>query len=150
LKGTLENTRVIDCFAGSGTLSFEALSRGAEHAVLIDKDRNSLRVIKENVTSLGCADRITVIGGDALSSLSRLPASMIYDIVFLDPPYRSDTDIGVLLSDFARRALLTEGSLIVFESSPDRTDEIPPQFAQIKRKEYGSTHVTYLRYEGDS
>jgi len=73
----------LDAYAGSGAVGIEALSRGAAQAVFIEKSRSALRVLEENLSSLGLRSRARVICGNALNFLGRIQA----DIVFLDPPY---------------------------------------------------------------
>jgi len=73
----------LDAYAGSGAVGIEALSRGAAHAVFIEKSRAALRVLEENLNALGLRNRARVICGSALKHLGRIQAG----IVFLDPPY---------------------------------------------------------------
>ncbi len=78
--------RVLDCFAGSGALSLEALSRFAESATLLELDSAAARQLSRNLATLN-ATNATVISGDSLAYLGR-PADAPYDIVFIDPPFR--------------------------------------------------------------
>ena len=84
LHDRVEAARVLDLFAGSGSLGLEALSRGASTACFIEQDRKALSVLKQNIASLRLGDRARAIGSDALSSLSWGDGA---DLVFMDPPY---------------------------------------------------------------
>jgi 16S rRNA (guanine966-N2)-methyltransferase len=89
LGDRLERARVLDLFAGSGSLGLEALSRGALSARLVERDPATLRLLRANVDSLALAERARIVGGDALSASSwgdgDSPSD--YEVVFLDPPY---------------------------------------------------------------
>jgi 16S rRNA (guanine966-N2)-methyltransferase len=83
LAPSIEGTVFIDAYAGSGTVGIEALSRGAKHVILIERSPAALAVIRENLASLGIANRVTVLRGKAAALLPEHAA----DIVFIDPPY---------------------------------------------------------------
>src|ERR1700719_4403682 len=78
----------LDAYAGSGAVGIEALSRGAAHAVFIEKHFSAVRVIRENLASLGIEDRATVVQSAAVPALPKFEA----DIYFLDPPYTAVTE----------------------------------------------------------
>lgn len=79
----LQGCTFLDAYAGCGAVGIEALSRGAGRAVFLEKHAGAVRIIQENLTSLGLDTRATVVHGPAAALLRRFPA----DIVFLDPPY---------------------------------------------------------------
>lgn len=84
LGQTLDGKVCLDLFAGSGALGFEALSRGAARVVMVERDRQALRALRENAEKLG-AERLELHDADALQFLSR--ESRRFDVVFLDPPF---------------------------------------------------------------
>lgn len=86
----LPGARVLDLFSGSGALGLEAVSRGAEHADLVEHAAPSLRVITANIETLGAAEQVTVHRVDALRFVAELPPHA-YDVAFADPPY----DLGL-------------------------------------------------------
>ena len=111
LQGALDDARVIDLFAGSGALAFEALSRGAAEAVLIERDGAVAEGLREAAATLG-AEGARIVAGDALAWLSRTAAReetasgrTTFDLVFCDPPFGGP---------LAERALITlrEGALL--------------------------------------
>src|SRR5579863_2506033 len=83
LRGEIEGAVFVDAYAGTGAVGIEALSRGARHAIFIEKDRAAVTLIKDNLAALGVEARARVIHGPAGIQLSRLEAH----IVFIDPPY---------------------------------------------------------------
>jgi 16S rRNA G966 N2-methylase RsmD len=94
LRGNCEGAAVLDCFAGTGAIGLEAVSRGAARCVLVEQDRRVCRVLEENIRELGCEDRCEVVQGDALGTpaLSRCPKPV--DLIFFDPPYALMRDPG--------------------------------------------------------
>lgn len=87
LRGHFEGAQVLDCFAGTGSIGLEAISRGAAFVLFVEKDRNAAAILERNIESLGCADRCEVLKGDALGSavLARCPRPL--NLAFFDPPY---------------------------------------------------------------
>jgi 16S rRNA G966 N2-methylase RsmD len=87
LRGHTEGVEVFDAFAGSGALGFEALSRGATHAVFVERERRVASLIEQSASELGLTDRCEVVTGDALGAgaLARCPEGV--HLIFFDPPY---------------------------------------------------------------
>ncbi len=83
----LDGVHVLELYAGSGILSFEALSRGALSATLVERDRRVARWIHQNAQTLGVEDRVTLKIGDAMGAM---PQSGQFELVLLDPPYGTD------------------------------------------------------------
>ena len=81
----VEDARVLDLFAGTGQLGIEALSRGAQSAVFVDRRTDAVKLIRENLALCRLSDRAQVVCGDSMGYLSSLRTK--FDIVFLDPPY---------------------------------------------------------------
>ena len=100
----------LDLFAGTGQLGIEALSRGAAHADFVDTD---ISAVKKNIEITGLADRASVIKSDAAAFLKR--AGRRYDLIFLDPPYRSEL-LGAALREITAIDILNIGGIIVCES----------------------------------
>ncbi|WP_407469599.1 16S rRNA (guanine(966)-N(2))-methyltransferase RsmD [Xanthomonas campestris pv. raphani] len=86
LMPRLAGARVLDLFAGSGALGLEAVSRGAAHALLIERDPGLAQRLREHVARLGAAEQVQVLQDDALRWLERAPISQV-DLVFVDPPF---------------------------------------------------------------
>ena len=94
----LPGARVLDAFAGSGALGLEAVSRGAAEAVLIERDPGLAQSLRATVERLHAADRVQVVGDDALRWLARTPSpasGQRFDLVFLDPPFAGDAQGGL-------------------------------------------------------
>jgi 16S rRNA (guanine966-N2)-methyltransferase len=87
----------LDAYAGTGAVGIEALSRGARHAIFLERSRAAIEVVRQNLDSLGLGARSTVVAGPVLLTLSRYPA----DIVFGDPPYEVQREYRALLDALA-------------------------------------------------
>jgi 16S rRNA (guanine966-N2)-methyltransferase len=94
LTPRIEGVTFLDAYAGSGAVGIEALSRGATHAIFIEKHFSAARVIRENLASLAIEDRATVVQKGVIAALPRFQA----DIYFLDPPYTAESEYESALS----------------------------------------------------
>ena len=129
--------RVADVAAGSGAFGFEALSRGAGEAVLVDSSSAAIRTIRENAARLGVAERCQVHQGSAHAFVRRAVAEGArFAVVFHDPPYADDSsdDLRGLIP------LLLPGGVLVHERGDDR-DPLPGGPAFVSRRRYGTTRI---------
>ncbi|MBF6336095.1 16S rRNA (guanine(966)-N(2))-methyltransferase RsmD [Nocardia abscessus] len=141
--------RVLDLYAGSGALGLEALSRGAEHALLVESDRKAAAVVRGNIADLGLPGaelRIATVAG-----VLRLGGAGRFDVVFSDPPYAVDN--AAVLDDLralTEHAWLRPGAVIVLERSA-RSPEIawPAGFVPAKSRRYGETRIDLAEFEPD-
>jgi 16S rRNA (guanine966-N2)-methyltransferase len=140
--------RVLDLFAGTGNLSIEALSRGAQHAVLVDRSARSAAAIRENLRRLGLTARAEVWAAPvtrALKSLAKRGA--IFDMIFLDPPY----DQGMVepsLNVLAQGTLLSDAGTVVAEHS--RRDAVTRRYGPLvlhDQRRYGDTLLSFFKHE---
>ena len=138
--GPLGGETVLDLFAGSGALAIEALSRGAARAVLVERDARAAEVIRSNLQALGVGeDEARVVVAPARSALRDARArGATYDLVFLDPPYRSAATLGRELSD-ALEGLLAPGARVVSESDHRAPLELTLPLDHERR--YGDTLI---------
>jgi len=135
--------RSLDLFAGSGGLSIEAVSRGVAHAVLIDRQYQAIKTIKDNVAVTKAPERFEIIKGDAKRVLDQLAfKNEQFDWVFLDPPYAKQQIVKDILKCDSL-GLLTVGCHIICETDANANlpDEIPG-FKLIRRQNYGITYLT--------
>lgn len=142
---------VLDLFAGSGALAFEALSRGASRAVLVEKDRAAIKVLQDNIKTLGLAERAVLFEGDAIAiAPGRFAKSGPFTLLFIDPPYRIDSKRVVnRLVSLGTAGALADGCAVAWEHSAGGAVPEPEGFAQERTYRYGDTAVTLLRYYGE-
>lgn len=136
--GPVEGLAVADIYCGTGALAIEALSRGAERAVLIDRD---IRPALGNIRHLGLEDRAQLIRGQLPDALHQDQLAGPFQLIFCDPPYRLADRIGEEL-DRGIAALLAPGGRAVVESPASRTIELP-SMTMIRERRYGGTHVAF-------
>ncbi len=142
-ENAVAGARVLDLFAGTGAMAFEALSRGAAFALLVDDGTEARGLIRENQMALGLAGLSRIYRRDAtrLGPIGPMPP---FDLVFCDPPYRKGLGEKALHS--ARDGgWLSEGALIVLEEAADAQVPPPEGFAMLEKREYGETQVLILR-----
>src|SRR5687767_2849619 len=108
--GSLAGKRVLDLFAGSGALGFEALSRGAAHVVFADRSSAASATLRKSAERLGVADAVEVRRGEARAVLRRLAGHRVFDLVFLDPPYGGG-EMDAALRGLVEGALLAPDAL---------------------------------------
>jgi 16S rRNA (guanine(966)-N(2))-methyltransferase RsmD len=138
-----EGARVLDLFAGTGALGIEALSRGAGTAALVETDAAALRALRANVASLGLEDRVRIVGMDALAAIDRLEGP--FDLVFLDPPYR--TDLAQQALPRASHVVAAGGVAVLEQDAREAEVEAPRGMNLWKSRRYGTTRITLYRKE---
>jgi 16S rRNA (guanine966-N2)-methyltransferase len=135
--GSVEGTRVLDLFAGSGALGIEALSRGAAEVVFVDSSSAAVAAVRRNLARLGIEG--SVRRQDALVYLRGASRdARLYDLVFLDPPYRHASALGPELSA-ALRPVLAPDARVVAES--DRRSPLELDLALLDERRYGDTLI---------
>lgn len=145
----LSDARVLDAFAGSGTLGLEALSRGAQHAVFLDTDLSALECLRRNLAKLHEEARATLVQADACqppppSKVRGNPAPR--SLVFLDPPYRSGLAAPALAA-LARAGWLAPGAIVVVELDGKESFSAPEGFTLEDERQYGRTKLAFLRWK---
>lgn len=138
-RDAVVEARVLDLFAGTGALGFEALSRGAREVLFVENGRVGQRLIGQNIEKLGVADEVRLMRNDAtrLGSWPNAP----FDLVFLDPPYGKGMGERAL-AGLRRGGWLAPEAVIVWEESAPMA--APEGFARIETRRYGDTHITLL------
>lgn len=151
LQPYIENTRVLDLFAGSGNLGLEALSRGAANAVFVDESNLCRVIIEENIRRTHMEGKTRIVRSDvftALQAFSREKAE--FDMIFMDPPY-SHNFVNKTLQIVDENDIISENGLIAVEH---HEDEQPPEaigrIVRVRSRSYGDTVFSfYLRKPAD-
>ena len=141
----LDGMRVMDLFAGSGALGFEAISRGAAFALFVETDEEARGAIRENADAYGVMGRSRVHRRSAIDLGSR-PGSdgEAFDLAFLDPPYRKGLGEQTLLR-LLEGGWLKPGALVVFERGSDEPEIDTPGYERLDARNYGAARVLFLR-----
>lgn len=142
----IEGRRVLDVFGGSGQMALEALSRGADFAVIGDADKSATEVIKRNAQKTKLFEKTRILTTDYKGLIKGLSGRERFDIVFLDPPYDSDI-IDDCIALLGRSDVLNANAYVICESN---REIMPPEgtLAVKKTYRYGRVFVTILVKEG--
>ena len=145
LQFELRGRRVLDLFAGSGQMALEAISRGAESAVLVDCSPRAVEIIKKNVAKTHFESECQVVCADYADAVRRLTGQ--FDLVVLDPPYAPGL-IAPALRALIAADRLASGAIVVCESGEADVllgdEDLCARFAVRKTAKYGVAHVTML------
>lgn len=148
LGSKVNGARVLDLFAGSGSLGIEALSRGAASAIFVEKDRNCVLLIRRNLAELGYESISQVRQGDVVSEVKRLGMEGVsFDIIFLDPPYAAEELIPALLA-VSEAGVMSRGCLVVAEHSSRKGLPSIPSLNVVDRRVYGDTALSFFEKGG--
>jgi 16S rRNA (guanine966-N2)-methyltransferase len=153
MLGSLAGARVLDLYAGSGAVGLEALSRGADHVLLVEQGARATRVIRENIEAIGlpgavlAADRVerVLARGPAPAGGQDRPEGSRYDVVFADPPYAlADTAVSQVLALLADQGWLAPGALVIVERAT-RAGPVrwPDGFVPDRTRRYGEATFWY-------
>lgn len=149
LQDIWSGARVLDLFSGPGTLAFEAISRGASFAVLVEASAGVARTAERNAQDLGVSERVLVLRAhfpEAMKKVESLAETKRFDVVFADPPYDQGHE-QALVSFPYWDSLLKPGSWLLIEKSarslslPDATGPL----TKVREKAYGDTILTTYR-----
>lgn len=144
----VRDLRVIDLFAGSGALGFEAISRGAAFCLFVETDEAARGAIRENVDAMGLFGRTRVHRRDATQLGVRPGADgPAFDLAFLDPPYAKGLG-ETALARLAEGGWLQPGAKIVFERGSTEPAFTVAGFEQLDARDYGAARVVFLKYLG--
>ncbi len=137
---SLHNMRVLELFAGSGALSLEALSRGAEAALLVDSGPQAARLISDNISRCKMEARAELIKQPVLAALSLVARKGPFDLIFMDPPYNQGL-IQQTLKQIASLQILKQNGIICAESAADESFELPAAMVLIDTRTYASSKI---------
>lgn len=143
--GGWEDVRVLDLYAGSGAVGLEALSRGAAAATLVEQDKRVLKVLRDNVRTLGLPGA-EVVAGD-VTRIVAAPAKAAYDVVFADPPYPvTSTAVDAVVAALAVHGWLASEAVVVVERAT-RSDPLQwsAPVSVVRTRAYGETTLWYGR-----
>jgi 16S rRNA (guanine966-N2)-methyltransferase len=139
----VEGARVIDLFSGTGALAFEALSRGAAFAQMVDDSDQARALIRANTDALGLGGVVKLFRRDA-RKLGGVAPGGAFSLAFLDPPY----GLGLAepaLASLAGGGWLTEHALVIVEELSEAQIALPPGYALLETRRYDDTQLIFLR-----
>jgi 16S rRNA (guanine966-N2)-methyltransferase len=144
LMHRVDGARVLDLFAGTGAIGFEAASRGAQRVVAVEADREIAKAIQEAVQNLGVSGEVTVVAAPVERALYRIEGP--FDIVYLDPPYGSDVPLRIFQL-MRERNLLAPDAVVVYEHAARRILPEIPGYRSTREEVYGDVALAFLSPE---
>lgn len=146
LSPHIEDSVVYDCFAGTGSMGMECLSRGAKHATFFEADRSAGMLLKKNIETFKVGDRSTIVPTDLFKWFAGKNTGPMADLIFLDPPYRflreRPDDLRSLAEAYAERFLAANGLVVFRHDAKDSLDL--PALKVVDAREYGSMAIELL------
>ena len=141
----LDGSRVLDCFAGTGAVGLEALSRGASTALFVETSVEGRGLLRTNIETMGLQGRAKIFRRDA-TSLG--PAGNVepFDFLFADPPYGQGLGEKALAAA-ASGGWLVDGALAILEERANVEPDVDPSFAPLAMREFGDTKMHFYRYK---
>lgn len=150
LQFDIKNANILDLFSGSGALGIEALSRGAEKAVLCDSSKKACEVIGKNIEATRVKNKSNLLNKDYLEVLEFLKKeSEKFNIIFLDPPYKTDYIFKSIEKIIEYDLLAEEGIIVAETDDEDKIEEIKKiQNIEIyDARKYGIVNIIFIRKE---
>ncbi|AZU01294.1 16S rRNA (guanine(966)-N(2))-methyltransferase RsmD [Brevibacterium linens] len=153
--GVVPAANVLDLFAGSGGLGFEAMSRGAAQVDFVDSSLASIRSLQANADKLGLDHSATVHAGDVLQFLAGLPGpenpeSRVFDLVFMDPPYPLGEDAVTQILRRLRTHLDMESIVVVERAARSPEPTMPDGLEVFRAKTFGETAIHFVQLAGEA
>lgn len=145
ILGDISGVKVLDLFAGTGSIGIEALSRGAKECVFVDESREAISIIRENLRRLGIEQNAIVFAKSASIAVRVLGRrGEQFDLIFIDPPYLKNL-VNSTVEKIDEYKLLKQGGTIVIEHHPKEPVLKHKAFEISDRRKYGQTVVTFMR-----
>ncbi len=136
---------ILDLFSGSGNIALEAVSRGFEKAIMVDKFKKAVNIIKTNVSLLKEEDKCEIWPVDYKKALSLAQQKQLkFELIYLDPPYQFEL-INELVNKINEYDLLQDKGIIVAESLNEEEIKVEKPFFIVKQVSYGTIKITYIR-----
>lgn len=147
IRDKLQGSVFLDLYAGTGGVGLEALSRGASEVVFVEANASRVKIITRLLSEFGFAERSRVINSDAYDFISMKSETRKYDIIFLDPPYRSE-ELRKLLPVLGKGSALRDSGVVIVEYlSKTVVPDIIDRLRLVKKYKYGDTGLALYRLE---
>ena len=139
----IPSSDVLDLFGGTGVMSLEALSRGANSATIVDNHKDSVTLIKKNVGLCGANAQTTIFCGDYRDFLAKTnKTGHKFDIIFVDPPYQGEM-VKEVLEEIDKNDVCDRNGIVILETARDFSPtEQTQHFIKIKEKNYSKTKIS--------
>ena len=140
----IPGAKVLDLYAGSGALALEALSRGAESAVLADISPRACKIIEENIQTLEYQSQAQLLRMGDMAAIALLKKQgHCFDLIFLDPPYRMNA--APVCACLAQEGLLAGDGMLVVEHAKETPPDVQSPLQLVNRREYGVAALSFYQ-----
>lgn len=147
IQNEIEDSVVLDLFSGSGAIGLEFASRGAKKVYLNDNSKEAFDIIKQNINKTHLSTKVELYNMDFLKLIQNIKENK-FDIVYLDPPYKTNYII-LALNELLKNKKITEESLIIIETDEEKRviEQIEQQrsFEITDKRKYGRAYIIFLR-----
>lgn len=138
--------RILDLFAGVGSLGIEALSRGAEWVTFVDTSSPSINILKKNLKNLNLKSKSTILRMDGLRALNKLKQN--FQMIFADPPYLKGF-VQRIIDSVAQSEVLEKNGILILEHHKKETFSSPEEkLVALKQKKFGDTVISFFLKSG--
>lgn len=146
LREEVEGKRILDLFAGAGSLGIEALSRGAQWVTFVDASSQSINILKKNLKNLNLKSKSTVRRLDGLRALNKLKQN--FQIIFADPPYLKGF-VQRIIDSVAQSEVLEKNGILILEHHKKEALSFPEEkLSVLKQKKFGDTVISFFLKSG--
>ena len=138
-----ENSKVLDLFSGVGSFGLECISRGTEHVTFVEKYSEAMIILKKNINSLNCLNKISIYETDILqpNGFNKFKVKE-FDLIFLDPPFK-ETNIDYIIKNIYKFEILKKNGLILIHRNKISKDKFPEKFKILIEKKYGISKIIF-------
>jgi len=141
----INESNILDLFAGVGSFGLECLSRGAREVIFIENYKEVLLILKENLNNLKNIKNFKIIEKSAYDKNIFANIDESFDIIFLDPPYK-DQNFTKILKNIYIKKILNKNGIIILHRHANSKDDFPEEFKIIETKKYGVSRIFFLNY----
>lgn len=150
IQGKVYGSKVLDLFAGTGSLGLEAASRGAEKCYLVDKNSDTFHFLNENVKSLKFSDTCKTINKDSYEVLQEFSRKdLTFDIIFIDPPYKKGMIPPAIEAIESKNLLQKDGIIVTKVDTSEQIYQGNTNIVLTDHRKYGKTTVCFYKYKED-
>jgi 16S rRNA (guanine966-N2)-methyltransferase len=138
----IEKSCILDLFSGVGSFGLECISRGALSVIFFENYAGVLSILKKNIISLNCSDNTNIFEEDAFSEINLKKFNKIFDIIFLDPPFK-EKKVSELLKIIIKLDILKKDGIIIIHRNKKEKNNFPTKFNVIDERNYGISKIIF-------
>ena len=138
----LEDSNILDLFSGVGSFGLECLSRGSKKVVFIENYNEVLPILKKNISNLKITKNVKILEEDIMNNFLKISLQDQFDLVFMDPPYKTK-NLSMLLTNIHNSKFLKSNGLIILHRHKKEIDLFPANFKILEKKIYGVSKIIF-------